>query len=190
MATWLNKVESLYREGLSSQDRIPKGTAIDYLNTQRKLSEQRPAAPTVVWGKGGTHVRAAVVPQGIEEVDGLPVQGYVVDLNHYSISCSSTDEANYLAAMLNSAPVNTVVARFQTRGKFGNRDIHRRPFEHVPIPLFNEHDSRHTRLAHLSEELHFIASTVQASARLYERYMESLGTKIEEVDQLVRSVLS
>jgi hypothetical protein len=165
------------------------GSVIDYLNTQNKLAEQRPRAPIVLWGKGGSHVRAAVIPPDIEEVQGLPVQGYIVDLNHYAIACETWEEAHYLASVLNSEAVNAIVNAFQTRGRFGNRDIHRRPVQHAPIPLFDSADHRHRRLAELSEELHTKASTLPKSGRAYNEYMGRLGTAMDEVNSIVSKLL-
>lgn len=190
MGSWLNKAQTVYEKVLRANDREPNGSVIDYLNTQHKIADQRPNTPTVLWGKGGTHVRAAVVPTGIKEVARLPVQGYVVDLNHYYVTCETLDEAHYLASVLNSKPVNDVVSLFQTRGQYGNRDIHRRPFEHVPIPLFDPSNELHTKLAQLSRELHQSASDIQLSARSYDTYVANLGTKMDEVNEAVRSLLA
>ena len=190
MGTWLTKVERIYQDGLKGEGRVPAGTAIDYLNTQQKLHNQRPKSPTVVWGKGGSNVRAAVVPDGIEEVNGLPVHGYVVDLNHYAIACATQDEAHYLAAMLNSGPVNSVVHEFQTRGNYGNRDVHRRPFKHVPIPAFDAADNRHSELVGLSETLHLDALAVSVSSRAYNKYMKALGSAMDDINGLVADILT
>ena len=61
----------------------------------------------------------------VEEVHGLPVQEFIVDLNQYVITCESDDEAHYLCGMLNSRRVNEAITADQTHGQFGPRDIHR-----------------------------------------------------------------
>ncbi len=51
-----------------------------------------------------------------------------------------------------SNPIKLKVLSAQ-RGK-GERDIHRRPFEVLPIPRYNSRDKRHRKLAKLSRDCH------------------------------------
>lgn len=190
MARWLARAEEQFRDVLTATDREPRGTVIDYLNTQRKLSSQRPSAPRVVWGKGGTHVRAAVVPNDVAAVHGLPVQGFIVDLNQYVVTCTTEDEAHYLCAVLNSNAVNETITVEQTRGQFGPRDIHRRPVEFVPIPTFDPDDPDHLRLAVLSRHAHERAAAIGFdSQRNRERYLDAIGPAAAEVHEVAGRVL-
>jgi hypothetical protein len=101
-AAWLVDAEATFRDVLRATDRTPGGTVVKYLNTQGKLGDQQPLGAPVVWGNGGTYVRAAVIPADIGEVHGVPVRGFVIDLNQYVVVCGSDDDAHYLCAMLNS----------------------------------------------------------------------------------------
>ena len=190
MASWLARAEQTFREVLERTDRTPSGTVIDYLNTQGKLARELPRSPRVVWGKGGTYVRAAVVRGDVQEVHGLPVNGFVVDLNQYELTCASEDEAHYLCAMLNSTPVNERITEHQTRGQFGARDIHRRPFELVPIPRFDPDDTDHAALVTISRASHAIAEGIPFdSQRNRSRYMAAIGSQLERADALAARVL-
>jgi hypothetical protein len=191
MATWLADAEAAYRRVLRSTDRTPAGTVIDYLNTQGKLSAQRPRASRVVWGKGGTYVRAAVIQNDVDEVHGLPVHGFVIDLNQYVVVCASDDEAHYLCAMLNSDAVREGIEAVQTRGQFGARDIHRRPLEVVPIPRFDPANEDHLELARLSREAHDNANQIDFdSQRNRDRYMEAVGDPAARVHPIAGRVLA
>jgi hypothetical protein len=191
MATWLARAEAGFEAGLQRADRRRRGTVVDYLNTQNKLSYQRPHAARIVWGKGGTYIRSAVIPTDINEVHDLPVRGFVVDLNQYVITCNSDVEAHYLCAMLNSEPVDQAITADQTRGQFGPRDIHRRPVELVPIPRFEPNDEDHLRLAALSRLAHGAAETIPFDSQHHrEAYIEMLGSSAEGFHEIAERLLA
>jgi hypothetical protein len=191
MASWLKSAEEEQRVVLERTNRTWHGTVVDYLNTQQKLAEQKPRTPRVIWGKGGTHIRAAVAPMNVAEVHGIPVHGYVVDLSCYCVICDSDDEAGYLCAMLNSRAVDNAITAHQTRGEQGPRDIHRRPVAHVPIPRYNGDDPDHARLAGLTAKLHKAALAIEfTSARRAARYRDALGAPVLEIDAIAERVLA
>jgi hypothetical protein len=189
-ATWLARAEEEFQANLERHERRFEGTVIDYLNTQNKVGQEHPGAVRVVWGKGGTHVRAAVVPSGVRTVHELRVHGFVVDLNQYYVECRDETEAHYLCAMLNSRSVDDGITAFQTRGQFGPRDIHRRPVEHVPIPMFDPDSSEHRELARLSQATHVAAVDVPVSSRNLSRYREQLGDPVRRIDELAERLLA
>jgi len=189
MAAWLGQAEREFRRVLERDDRQFARTVVAYLNTQQKLARQRPRAPRVVWGKGGTHVRAAVVPTEVQEVYDLPVQGFVVDLNQYTVVCESQEEAHYLSAMLNAAVVDREITPHQTRGQFGARDIHRRPVEFVPIPLFDA-GPQHVELARLSMQAHEQAVDIAfSSQRNHDGYLAMLGNTMTRINELAEALI-
>ena len=55
---------------------------------------------------------------------------------------------NYLAAILNSNVINKIIKPYQSRGKFGPRDICRLPFEQN-VPQFDPDDKLHAQIASL-----------------------------------------
>jgi hypothetical protein len=93
------------------------------------------------------------------------VQGFIVDLNQYVITCESDDEAHYLCGMLNSRRVNEATTADQTRGQFGPRDIHRRPVEFVPIPRVDPSEEDHATLAELSRQMHVSAEAIPSDSQ-------------------------
>jgi hypothetical protein len=102
-------------------------------------------------------------------------------------------EAHYLSAFLNAPYVDETIKPHQTRGQWGERDIHRRPFEVVPIPKFNPEDEKHQKLAELSRECHQkvarLALTGKSIGFLRNKVREHLSQELAEIDKLVRQIL-
>ena len=191
MMQWLEACEEAYAAVLKATDRKKTISVVSYLNTQNKLSRHRPKAARVVWGKGGSNVRAAVLPETIMQVGGLPVQGFVVDLNQYTVNCGSWDEAYYLAAQLNTDLVNDAIKASQTVGEQGERDIHRRPLEQMPIPRYDAADARHVELVALSRRGHEIAVGIDVNAtRARARYYDGLTEVMPRIEQLTAEIIA
>ncbi len=118
---------------------------------------------------------------------------------------SNADEAHYLCAVLNAQYVDGAIKPFQTKGAFGaqkgkgQRHIHRRPFEVLPIPKFDRNDKRHLRLAELSKECHEKVAKMMVNAdakflsqpigRLRNIVRQMLETELDEIDQIVAELL-
>jgi hypothetical protein len=101
--------------------------------------------------------------------------------------------------------VDELIKPFQSKGAFGaqrgkgERDIHRRPFEVLPIPLFSRRDERHQRLAELSRVCHekvaqFVAGAdektlTQPIGRLRQQVREMLANELSHINRLVTELL-
>ncbi len=92
--------------------------------------------------------------------------------------------------------MNQAIKPFQTRGAWGPRHIHRRPFEVVNIPKFSSQDPRHIRLAELSRECHKkVAGLVpelkgKGIGRLRGQVREHLKAELGELDGVVKAILA
>ncbi len=94
----------------------------------------------------------------------------------------------YLCALLNAPCVDEAIKPYQTQGAFGvrqgggERDIHRRPFEVLPIPRYDPKDNWCRRLAELSRDCHRIVDAVaaQADERWLRRWIGPLRTELRE----------
>jgi len=90
--------------------------------------------------------------------------------------------------------VDKAIKPYQTRGAWGERDIHRRPVEVVSIPRFNPYDERHQKLAELSKESH--RKVVELSLKgksigfLRNKVRDHLSQELAGIDRLVRDILS
>lgn len=191
MSQWLVDCDVAYSAVLENAERKKAMSVVSYLNTQRKLSRHRPRAARVVWGKGGSNVRAAVLPERVDAVAGLPVKGFVVDLNQYTVNCASWDEAHYLCATLNTDLVNNAIKSSQTVGVQGERDIHRRPLEQVPVPRFDATDERHVELARLSRRAHGIATEIEVQAtRARAAYYAGLVEVMPRIETITAEIVA
>lgn len=94
---------------------------------------------------------------------------------------------------------------FQTKGSFGaqsgkgERDIHRRPFEVLPIPKYDPSDERHRALAALSRACHekvaaFVSALdektlSQRVGTLRQRVRKYLDEELKAIEALVGKIL-
>jgi len=138
-------------------------------------------------------------------VYGLNTQGFVADTKTYWLDTTNPDEAHFLCACLNARSVDEFIKPFQTKGAFGaqrgkgQRHIHRRPFEVLPIPLFDPSDTIHLRLSELSKDCHkkvakFLETAnkktlAQPIGRLRQEVRELLKSELSEIDELVAQLL-
>ncbi len=198
LADWLRKANAIWLKHRKSQEDL-----LDYLNWQGKLTAQSPTGVyKLVYKSRGTHLYACVVDtQDVSgwQVYGLPVQGFIVDHACYWLETSSEDEVHYLCAILNAHCVDDAIKPFQTKGLLGERNIHRAPFEVLPIPLFSRHDKRHQRLAELSQACHekvaqFVAGAnektlAQPIGRLRQQVRAMLANELSQINRLVAKLL-
>ena len=147
-ATWAMDVEKLWEANRSSKDR----DIYQWLNYNNKLSNQLLNIKyIVVYNTSGSNIAAALVTKE-SVLDGVPVNGFIADAKTYYYYPKTRKEGDYLCAVLNSNVVNKMIKKYQPQGLFGARDIHRRPFEVCPIPVFNTKNSRHAMLAELGRD--------------------------------------
>lgn len=186
---WLRAGEEIWenrKKGSAAQDvRLH-----EYLDNHRNLTRQRPGGTRLAYGADGSHVRAVVIDTTKLLQDLVPrPKAFVFDMNQYAIRVKSPTEAHYLAGVLNSPFVDDAIKGVQTRGAWGARHIHRRPFERVPIPEFDQTNADHRRLAELSEQAHERLAS-EAAERTWAKQVEPVKDLVEEADALTRAVCS
>lgn len=165
----------------------------EYLDNHNNLTRQRLSGGVkLVYGGKGTHVRAVVVDvastvTAFAAEIGTTINGLVFDMNLYYVSCRTSDEAHYLAAIMNTPYVDDGIKATQTQGAWGARDIHRRPFEMFPIPEFDPKNEDHRRLAEISRSAHDVLATRAASSR-YWLQLEPVMGLVEEAHVLAQKI--
>ena len=177
-----------------------KMSYFEQLNYRNKITNQNPQAPyKVIYNASGTHLAACVVEtaQLALQVHERTTQGFIADCTTYSFETVSHLEAHYLCAILNTSYVNQAIKSFQSAGTFGERHVHRTPFEACAIPPFSVADARHVELARLSQEAHndvkegILGQGKKLSqTKLRSNAREFVKEKIARMDQLAREVLS
>lgn len=202
---WLRRAEETWLAHRKSQTEL-----LHWLNWQNKLVRQRPRGVVkLLYNKSGTHLCSCVVDARQVRrwyVDRLPVHGFIADYVTYYLELAAPDEAHYLCAVLNAPAADEAIKPYQTKGAFGaqrgkgERDIHRRPFEVLPIPRFDKNDARHRELARLSRRCH--EKVARWAADLDEKQINApigrlrtelrtdlLKGELEAIDEIVAAVL-
>lgn len=203
MAQWLEEAEKKWERLKKSQFSL-----LGRLNWGRNLTIQSPQGYyKVIYGASGTHLCACVVDsmeETLKEITiyGLNIKGFVVDTKTYCLAVKNKEEAHYLCAILNSLFVDRAIKAFQTKGSFGakkgkgQRDIHRRPFEVLPIPFYNTENGLHRSLSLLSQQCHervrgFLQDHSQRPAKiglLRKKIREFLDNELKKIDNDVRKL--
>ncbi len=188
---WLNDAEALWDTNKKAGN---KSTIYQWLDYVGKLTAQHPTGyHTVVYNRAGTNLASCVISPPLLKT-GLPVKGFAADADTYYYQTKGDMETHYLCAFLNAPCVDETIKPHQTRGQWGERDIHRRPFEFVPIPKFNPADEKHLRLAELSKECHQKVTKLTLKGKsigfLRRKVREHLSSELSEINNLVKALLS
>jgi hypothetical protein len=162
---WMAQAEALWRNHRPRD--IELAQQLDYYG---KLGSQFPLpALRVVYAKAGTQPAAMV----------LRDDHVVIDHKLYWHAPASEDEAQYLAAILNSETARARTEALQSRGLFGARDFDKVIFT-LPIPRFDGTVGLHTDLAAAARD----AEAVAAAMPLPE------GVRFQRARKLVRDALT
>lgn len=161
-ADWFEPAENLWQQ---YKKETVKETLAQWLNYQNKLLGQS-ATPgyLVLYGAAGSNLAATVIDTSVLPlINGKQPRAFVTDSTTYWYRSTTKEEAHYLSALLNAPCVNGAIKSHQTRGLFGERHIHRRPFEVCPLPQFDPNNPDHQQLAALSEAAHAIVARLHLS---------------------------
>ena len=139
----------------------------------------------MVYAKAGVHPAAAIVRSN----------RLVIDHKLYWMPVSSDVEAQFLISILNSETARSRVEVLQSEGQFGPRDFDKVMFS-LPIPLFDEANSLHVRLATCAQEAETIAAALDITKcrgfktirRLIRKSLQDAGMS-EQIDLLVSQLL-
>ncbi len=151
-----------------------------------KLASQFPIARLrIVYAKAGTLPAACIVRNSRA----------VIDHKLYWMAPPSENEANYLAAILNSETARARVAQYQSRGQWGARDFDKVTFN-LPIPRFDPDEPLHRDLAEAGTRAEATAATVALPENVrFQRARALVRTALSEagiaqiIDNLVAKLL-
>jgi len=187
---WLTNTENLWE---SSKKKGNDSSIYQWLDYVGKLTSQHPVGyHTVVYNRAGTNLASCVISVPIIK-NNTDVKGLVVDADAYYLQTQNLAEAHYMAAFLNAPYVDSVIKPHQTKGQWGERDIHRRPFEVVGIPKFDAKDPRHLKLAEISQQCHQKVAALKLEGgsigQLRGKVRKELAQELAEIDALVKDIL-
>ena len=190
LAQWLGEAERVWGEVRGEKEK--KMTVYEWLDYQQKLSTQNPRARyKVVYLRSGTNLAAAVID--VEKVlrENMLLNGVIVESTLYRYETDNIDEAYYLAVVLNSSVLDQLIKPMQSKGEYGERDIHKKPLE-FPIPKYNPDNEVHRRLAELGRKAGEIAERVLPellNSRGYDERLRERGALMpQEVATLRRDI--
>ena len=117
----------------------------------------------VLYNAAGSNIASCVLDTtALPPVNNTKPQGFILDHTAYWYR-GSLEEAHFVSALLNAPCVDLAIKIYQTRGLFGARHIHRRPFEVCGIPEYDANNSDHQQLAALSQAAHVAVATLDLS---------------------------
>lgn len=191
MASWLDKVNEEWKKNATKTALSQFPTSMDRVNYHKLLELQELSFRYyVIYTGSGTCLAAAVV-----DTKGLPPfilngvriapEGFIADTKTYWFGTNNLEEANYLTAILNSNVLNDLIKPIQTKGAFGARDIHRRPFE-FNIPEYDPKNHIHKELAKLGAEAAEIAKNLKPTSR---SKFKKMIPQMAKIDELVKQLL-
>jgi hypothetical protein len=158
LAEWLDRAQTLW--AAIREEKAAKANVLAWLNYRNKLTEQNPRAKYVVlYTRSATFLCAAALrpaqtclprSAALSSDQEIVPQHFVAADSTYYFQTEDPKEAGFLAALLNSPRIDSLIKPMQARGLWGPRDIHKKVWE-LPIPQFNSGDKMHLRLAELAE---------------------------------------
>jgi hypothetical protein len=154
MANWLDEAQNAWKKNATKTSLKNLPEPMDRVNYHNLLILQpQNLRYFVVYTASGTHIAAAVVDT--KKAPDLQIgkakispSGFVADYKSYWFGTNDAEEAFYLAALLNSDVIDQMIKPYQSRGKFGPRDIGRLPFE-FNLPQFDPEKKLHKQIAAL-----------------------------------------
>ncbi len=195
--TWFDKMNNLWEERKKTDITLSERYDYHKLLTRQNVTDRF----RVLYGGSGTNISCCVLDLDFEDlrIYRRRVSGFVVDTKTYSYSPDTLEEAHYLCALLNSPYVNESIKKHQSQGLWGERDIHRTPFEACAIPIFDAGNPEHRELARLSMAAHEKIEEMKGMeenrllnggpGRARGRAHEILADEINAIDKIARKVI-
>lgn len=200
LAQWLKKAQAEWGErrgakakSMNIYERLDRVHGLTAQNLQSKYR--------VLYNTSGTYLTSCVVENkpiefGINE-QKIQAKGFIADTKTYCLETNNSDEAFYLAAILNAPVIDELIKPMQSRGQFGPRDIHKKVLD-LPIPQFDASDSRYLQLVKLGKECsQKVADWIKAGGpgkvrsigRLRTMVREMLAEELKEIDKRVKEIM-
>jgi hypothetical protein len=211
LSEWLERAQAIWEK--MRKGKAKKADALTWLNYRNKLTEQNPKAKYVVlYSRSATFLCAAALQVAQTRSASsaaflgdheIKLRRFIASDATYFLETEVRREANYLAALLNSPTVDTIIKPMQARGLWGPRDIHKKVWE-FPIPEFNPKDNAHLRLAEITEacaekvkgmvpalkELFRQLRAPHATGRARAAVRKALKDELAEIDGIVIDILN
>lgn len=189
---WFQNAENIWN--IHKTEKNKKISSEKYLNWQNKLSAQNLNAPyLVLYNASAKDANATVLKRKDLDLE------FIVESKAYVFYTHNLQEANYLAAILNSSIPNTMMKDFQTKGLFGARDVHKKILD-IYFPKYDNANAQHRQLAELGKAAHektakFLQDNPPQQelsplhlGRLRVAIKNHLSKEMKEIDRLVKKL--
>ncbi len=190
---WFQNVENVWK--IHRTELNQQYSATQYLNFQNKIiSQELNSRYLVLYNSSAKDANATILDRNNYNLE------FIADHKTYWLGTNSIGEAYYLTAILNSTIPNELMKKFQTRGLFGARDVHKKILD-IYFPRFDERNEIHLQLAQLSETAHKKAAkylqnnppqkelTATRLGKLRLDIKKYLSAEMKEIDRLVKKVV-
>lgn len=145
-ALWFRDVKNVW--DIHKTEKSQKMSANNRIDFQRGITEQDLNKPyLVLYTSSAKNANSCVVKRADYNLN------FIADHKVYVLFTNNLKEAFYVSSILNSNVTNDIIKDFQSRGLFGERDVHK-TILNVPFPFFDETNQVHYELASLSENCH------------------------------------
>jgi len=192
-AQWFGKCEKLWDERRSDSAKKQESSLNDWLDWQKKLTDQPIAAQWAVMYTASASDASACVLDVV-----LLSQRFLVESTCYVSFVTTEDEARFVECYLNSGYTNGKIKEFQARGLFGPRHVHKKILE-LPWPEFSRNRPSHRRLVELgrraAQAVQGILGTQQdleldprTLGRLRSSIRREIAGLMGEIDALVEAI--
>jgi len=197
---WLKKVEEIWKK--KRGEKADRADVYQWLDYQGKLTGQDSHKRfKVLYNRGGTDLVSCVAewdskkPKASGAKVGLA--GLLADTTTYWMATNNLEEAHYLSAVLNSSVLNDMIKPMQSKGAFGERDIHKKPLE-FPIPRYDRANQLHKRLADIGMECHrkvpyllvSLTDKYTSIAKIRSGIRRQLQGELHETDSIVKKLFT
>jgi hypothetical protein len=202
LAKWLVKCEQEWTQ--RRKEKAGRMTIYQRLDHVRGLTQQRHTAKyKVLYPTSATNLCSAVVANEkiVTRVAGqrIVLKNFIAESKTYFFETEDENEAQFLAAILNSPTIDDLIKPMQSKGLWGPRDIHKKVWE-LPIPQYKESNVHHRALAGLgvacTEKVGTILPKLDTKAitpgkigRLRNEVRKRLADELKEIDDLVQTIL-
>ena len=200
LGAWLVKADRIWKE--KQREKADKMDIYKRLDYSRGLSSQSSRARyKVLYNTSETYLVSCVIENGPSTINAdlakIRLSGVLADAKTYRFDTNDFDEALFVCALLNTQIVDSLIKPMQSRGHWGERDIHKKVLE-LPLPKFNPKNKDHLELVKLAKEAQAKASKIVPEL---ERRYSSIGkirqvvkSETEEellkIDKIVRDLIS
>lgn len=190
---WFQKSEESWQKNRTEKNK--KITSHDYLNWQKKLTEQNLNEPYIVlYNASAKDANSTLVKRCDFDLE------FIVESKGYAFYTKNLNEGYYLTAILNSTTPNLLMKDFQTKGLFGARDIHKRILD-IYFPKFDDDNPKHVKIAELSCNAHSTIATYLMSidetkkieglqlGKIRLDIKKHLAREMKEIDRIVKQII-